>query len=365
MLNTKDQKNLLEIKDAVLAWFFENHKNYSFRNNRTPYRVWISEVLLQQTRMGAALQKIEKFLDTFPDLQSLAEASEEQVLTSFKGLGYYNRARNLHKGAKLLMTHYDSFPARYTELIHIPSIGEYTAAAIASICFGEHIPVIDGNIKRIYARLFEINYRINKKDFIIHLKQMLDYIFALKKNNPGDINEAFMQFGQIVCKPKNPECSKCVIKDKCKAYFHRTTKLYPVTEKSILKKDVKWKIYFLVHEKSVLINKYQDFFLLNTHNGFPSVIEMEDEVIFSATGDVFKNYLRHHRTQKFFAGPRHTITHYKIKFEFCVTHLKEKDQLGDNVYWHPVNVTDNLLISSGLLKTWRQALDTHIARGGT
>ena len=142
------------IRNSISIWFKENRENHFFRQNRSAYTVWVSEVALQQTRIQAAIEPLKLFLKAFPNLNSLANADESEVLFNFRGLGYYNRARNLHKGAKYIVNNLSGeFPNTYDELLKVPSIGEYTAAAISSIQFAEKKAVIDGNVNRIVARI--------------------------------------------------------------------------------------------------------------------------------------------------------------------------------------------------------------------
>lgn len=367
-MNTPETNKLSEIKNEALDWFYKNRENYSFRNNRTPYRVWISETILQQTRMNAALEKMETFFSCFPDLHSLASAKEEEVLNAFKGLGYYNRARNLHKGAKFILSKYDNLPARYDQLLEIPSIGPYTAAAIASICYGENIPVIDGNIKRIFSRIFGLKHEIKDRKFINELNSLLLIMFNDDVAQPGDLNEALMEFGQKICKVRNSQCESCVIQNNCYAYKNNEVDKFPFIEKLKSKIMVNWKLYFFVNNKRVLLNKYHNFYLLKNHNGFPSIIEMNEKKIFSTHGYVYEKFLLTNDSHQFDKGARHTITNHQIRFMYCIIELSdfEADQIkDDDLFWSRFEEVENLLVSSGLYKTWNSVRSAMIARGGT
>lgn len=360
-----NKTRILEIKNAIMQWFIQNRQNYSFRNNRNPYRVWVSETILQQTRINAALEKMEFFFSNFPDLHSLANARQEEVVAAFKGLGYYNRARNLHKGAKFILERYKDLPPEYDLLLEIPSIGPYTAAAIASISFGKRTPVIDGNIKRIFARIFEISDEIKSRTFMDTLKLLLFLFFEDGKDHPGDLNEAFMEFGQKICKAKIPECDVCMISARCYSHINSNTANFPVIASRKEKTNVKWRVYFLLNQGNVLLNTYDNFFFLKNHTGFPSVLEINGKILFSAKGilqnDILSNFISH----DFQKGPRHSITNYNISFEYCIMDINLDNFEQENLFFCPRGKIDQHLVSSGLDKVWTNALSQIIARGGT
>lgn len=353
-----------EIRSIILDWFLENREEYFFRQNRTPYKVWISETILQQTRMKAGIEKMEFFFSCFPDITSLANAKEEEVLVAFQGLGYYNRARNLHKGAKFILNTYKTFPEEYGQLLEVPSIGPYTAAAISSICYGKNIPVIDGNIKRIFSRLFELKSEISSPDFLNDLNSILSQMFNHEVKKPGDLNEAFMEFGQKICKVKIPQCKECLISLYCQANKSGKVNQYPVITKKKMKIQVNWKLYIIVQNNHVLLCKFNDFYFLKNHTGFPSLLEMENKILFSTHGDLKKNILIKHNSHHFENGPRHTITHHQISFRYCLLSQDSMEMPGTDVFWCPIADVEKWIVSSGLLKTWKLALHK-IARGGT
>lgn len=356
------------LRRQVLDWFYANRENYFFRNNRTPYRVWVSETILQQTRMNAALDKIEHFLNCFPGIEALAEAREEDVLAAFKGLGYYNRARNLHKGARFILENFGQFPSEYEDLLTVPSIGPYTAAAIASISFGRHIPVIDGNIKRILARIFRLEYEIKDPVFLTSLSEILKTIFDSRENHPGDLNEALMEFGQKTCRAKNPQCADCFFQKHCLAFENNLVSSLPVIKKPGAKKIVTWKLYFFIRGDQVLLNRFTDFYLLKNHIGFPSVLEIGENCFFSTKGKWHEKFLKDHRGHEFLPGRRHSITDHQIRFMYSIVKLNEREiqpALDEELFWWPLESVETRLVSSGLHKTWATVLGQIIARGGT
>ena len=218
---------------ATLARWYESHKReLPWRSDPSPYHVWLSEVILQQTRVNQGLDYFNRFIERWPALSDLAHASEEEVLKMWQGLGYYSRARNLLKCAQQVLEDHDgNFPADHEQLLKLKGIGRYTAAAIASIAFGLPYAVIDGNVYRVLARLFDIDTPINKDAGIKVFAQLADEL--LDKEQPGRHNQAMMEFGALHCTPRNPDCLHCPIQSHCLAFAHGTVGQRPQKEKTI------------------------------------------------------------------------------------------------------------------------------------
>lgn len=201
----------------LLTWYDRNARQLPWRSFPTPYRVWVSEIMLQQTRVETVLPYFERFLLRFSDLVTLASASQEEVLRLWEGLGYYSRARNLHKAAQLILSeHAGQLPAFAVELERLPGIGHYTAAAIASIAFGEPVAAVDGNIKRIYSRILALQETLGSAGFE---KVVEDYAqTVLPPERPGDFNQALMDLGSNLCLPRQPVCLACPAQNHCLAF---------------------------------------------------------------------------------------------------------------------------------------------------
>ena len=215
------------IQDTLINWYEENHRDLPWRNNPTPYEVWLSEVILQQTRVNQGMDYYLRFTEKWPTVNDLAQTSEEEVLKMWQGLGYYSRARNLHYCANQVVKQYKGkFPADFEKLKHLKGIGVYTAAAIASIAFNLPYAVVDGNVYRVLARLFDINTPINNNEGQKLFTQLADEL--LNKNQPGLHNQAMMEFGALLCTPKNPNCLLCPLQAQCLAFAHQTVMLRPV-----------------------------------------------------------------------------------------------------------------------------------------
>ncbi len=206
----------MNFSDKILLWYAENKRQLPWRSTRDPYKIWLSEIMLQQTRVAQGLPYYHKFLKNFPTVFHMAEASEEAILKLWQGLGYYSRARNMHYTAQQIVEEYHgSFPENYAELLKLKGVGEYTASAIASICFGEKVPVVDGNVYRVLARYFGIGLPINSTKGIKYFKQLAAEVMGHK--NIRDYNQGIMEFGAIQCSPRNPDCLHCPLGDGCKA----------------------------------------------------------------------------------------------------------------------------------------------------
>ncbi len=202
------------VKTKLLPWFAANKRSMPWRTNRSPYRVWISELMLQQTRVDQATPYFHRFMKRFPSLKSLAAASQEDVLKMWEGLGYYSRARNLHKAARLIVAERGGrFPNTAEEIIELPGVGSYTAAAIGSLAFNLDLAVLDGNVIRVLSRLFAYSKNSRSSAAKKELQRMADDL--LVKGSAGDFNEAMMELGATVCLPRNPDCGACPLARVC------------------------------------------------------------------------------------------------------------------------------------------------------
>ncbi|MFP9116475.1 A/G-specific adenine glycosylase [Flavobacterium sp. RNTU_13] len=201
----------------LIDWYLQNRRDLPWRKTPHPYPVWLSEIMLQQTRVAQGLPYFNKFIAAFPTVQDMANAPEEKVLHLWQGLGYYSRARNLHATAKMVAFDLGgSFPDSYAGLLKLKGVGDYTAAAIASICYGEAVPVVDGNVYRVLSRYFGITTDISssgaKKEFTALAASLMP------AGQASAFNQAMMEFGALQCVPKSPDCAACIFNDTCAAY---------------------------------------------------------------------------------------------------------------------------------------------------
>lgn len=231
---------------SIIDWYKFNKRDLPWRQSANPYNIWISEIILQQTQVKQGLEYYNRFIRLFPNVVSLASVSQQEVLLAWQGLGYYSRARNLHAAAHQIVDQYNGeMPGTYSELIKLPGIGSYTAAAIASIAFGEPHAVVDGNVYRLLSRCFSVELPIDTgegKRFFTNLANEL-----LDSTNPGDFNQAMMELGALVCTPANPDCALCPLRTMCNSYRTGNPLDFPVKSRRTLKGDRYF--YYFAHER--------------------------------------------------------------------------------------------------------------------
>ena len=217
----------MNFSKLLIDWYLKNKRDLPWRQLKDPYAIWLSEIILQQTRVAQGWAYYEKFLTQFPSVFDLAAASEQEVIKCWQGLGYYSRARNLYKAAQIIVKdHHGKMPKTYDALQQLPGIGDYTASAIASICFGENTPVVDGNVYRFLGRFFGITTPINSSKGAKEFKELAFELIDSK--DPATFNQAIMEFGALQCKPQNPNCFACPFQSKCVAFDKNTIKSLPV-----------------------------------------------------------------------------------------------------------------------------------------
>ncbi|MFD2567157.1 A/G-specific adenine glycosylase [Pseudotenacibaculum haliotis] len=222
----------MNFSNTLIYWYLQNNRELPWRKTKDPYLVWLSEIMLQQTRIAQGLSYYLKFSEAFPKVENLANAEESTVLKMWQGLGYYSRARNLHFTAKYITQDLQGvFPSTYKELLKLKGVGDYTASAIASICFDEPTAVVDGNVYRVLARYFGIHTPINSTKGIKEFKALAQSMIDVEQ--PGTFNQAIMDFGSLQCKPQNPNCEECPINNSCVANEKGLTKILPIKEKKI------------------------------------------------------------------------------------------------------------------------------------
>ncbi|MGY8943774.1 MAG: A/G-specific adenine glycosylase, partial [Flavobacteriales bacterium] len=222
----------MKFSNTLIYWYLQNNRELPWRKSKNPYFIWLSEIMLQQTRVAQGLAYYLKFTTSFPTVFDLAKADESTVLKMWQGLGYYSRARNLHFSAKQISKELNGvFPSTYEEIIKLKGIGDYTASAISSICFNEPTAVVDGNVYRVLSRYFGINTPTNSTLGIKEFKTLAQTL--IDTSQPGTYNQALMDFGALHCKPQNPLCETCPFSDSCVAFEKKLTKELPVKEKKI------------------------------------------------------------------------------------------------------------------------------------
>jgi len=261
----------------LLKWYQENKRILPWRENKNPYCIWISEIMLQQTRIEAVKRYYARFMKELPTIQDLANVPEERLLKLWEGLGYYNRARNLQKAAKVIDENYEGeMPNTYEKLITLSGIGEYTAGAIASIAYNEKIPAVDGNVLRVIARVLASNKDVllpeTKKEVTERLKNLMQN--QTKDFQSGDFNEALMELGELICLPNGePDCQECPLQNICLAYKKGLTQELPIRVKKLKRKEEDKTVFLLVSQKGkIAIRKRNEKGVLNGMYELPNSV---------------------------------------------------------------------------------------------
>ena len=334
------EKSNLTFSEKLKDWYEKHKRPLPWRSSSDPYVIWLSEVILQQTRVKQGLPYFNAFLERFPDVASLATASQDEVLKLWQGLGYYSRARNMHSAAQQVLDEFNGeFPNAYDDLIKLKGVGDYTAAAIASISNDERVAVVDGNVFRVLSRMFGMKEPINStkgiKKFRAKAKELLP------KENTGVHNQAIMEFGALHCLPRNPHCSSCPFAHGCHAFQNDLQQDLPVKIKKSKVKTVHMNyLVFIDENRKTLIQQRQenaiwkglfDFPLIESTESIPqSTVEGHEKFINIVRKQPYSLYLYNSRPTK------HLLTHRKLFAHFWVVEVNDINDLNTNA----LKVTD-------------------------
>lgn len=269
--------NFQQILAPLLSWYRAEKRDLPWRNTPSPYQVWVSEIMLQQTRVEAVKEYYLRFLRALPTVQDLAECEEEKLLKLWEGLGYYSRVRNMQRAAKLVVALYGGeFPCDVEALKSLPGIGSYTAGAIASIAFGMPTAAVDGNVFRVASRLEENATVISDPKYRKYLESSLSAIYPDSPKDCSDFTQSLFELGALICKPQNPDCGRCPLNGLCKAYHHATQTNYPVLPKKKEKRTEKVYVFLIETPEGYCIRRRENG-VLRGMNEFPSQVVIFDE----------------------------------------------------------------------------------------
>lgn len=304
---------------SLVKWYKINKRDLPWRETTDPYKIWLSEIILQQTRVNQGLPYFHKFITSFPDIKALAAASEQSVLSLWQGLGYYSRARNMHSSAKnLVENNAGKLPGTYNELLKVKGIGKYTAAAIASFAYKERTPVVDGNVFRVLTRVFGIDKDISTSSGINDIYTLAWEL--IPKNDPDLYNQAIMEFGALHCTPANPQCEICPLADICFAKKHELQSVLPIKSKK-LKKKTRYFNYLCVRHKNN--------FLMRERRGNDIWKGLFEVPLFEEAALQSKDELLQRFNEKKFTIDKetkmfkHVLSHQTIFARFTVIEIKE------------------------------------------
>ena len=259
-----------DLTSKLISWYRQNKRDLPWRRTKDPYLIWLSEIILQQTRINQGLPYYLKFAKQFPTVHHLAKAEEKEVLKLWQGLGYYSRARNLHSASKYISKDlHGKFPSTYNEIIKLKGVGQYTAGAIASIAFNEPKPVVDGNVFRVLSRYFGISTPIDsgkaKKEFYALAENLID------RKAPAQFNQAMMEFGSLQCTPMNPDCSNCILHMSCSAFAEKKVGSLPVKMKKTRSRNRYFNYLVFRKGKKVLTRERTQNDIWKGLNDFPCI----------------------------------------------------------------------------------------------
>lgn len=326
--------------DTLIHWYRNNKRDLPWRNTHDPYLIWLSEIILQQTRVEQGMPYYLRFSEQFPDVQSFAAASEDDILRLWQGLGYYSRGRNMLKTARIVVANFNGkFPTAHRDLIKLTGIGDYTAAAISSFAVNEAKAVVDGNVYRLLARYFGIDTPINSTKGKKQFQEVADEL--INTNNAGEHNQAMIEFGALQCKPKSPNCPDCPFIFSCFAYQNRKVNELPVKLKKLKIRERFFYFFLMEKHHQILIKRRgsqdiwaglhdlpslefterTDFEAITSHQDFQSFFP--DNVIIHAVSDEIK----------------HVLTHQRIYARFVhIDNFKEESMVKND--WFLVNIND-------------------------
>ncbi len=307
----------MTITESLLHWYEQNKRPLPWRETRDPYKIWLSEVILQQTRVAQGMDYYHRFLIAFPDVQSLAKADEQDVLKLWQGLGYYSRARNMHHTAKEIVEKQNGvFPHSSEGLKKLKGIGDYTAAAIASICFDEAIAVLDGNVARVISRLYAIDTPVDTNTGRRIITDLADNL--LDTHHPGTFNQAVMELGALVCTPQSPDCKNCPLAFACEALKCKQVENFPV--KTPKKAATIRHLNYLVISFS---KDHQEFILMRKRTGNDIWKNMYDFPCIETENDAETALvLNQSESQKMFGGLPYIVKHVSGEYIHILSHRK-------------------------------------------
>lgn len=343
----------MSFSEKILKWYADHKRELPWRATRDPYKIWLSEIMLQQTRVAQGTPYYHKFIEAFPTVYDLANSEEDKVLKLWQGLGYYSRARNLHATAKMVVDTYDgNFPTTYKELKTLKGVGDYTASAIASICFDIPEPVVDGNVYRVLSRYFGVELPINSTEGIKYFKSLAKEVMNVE--HIRDYNQGIMEFGAIQCTPKKPYCSICPLNDSCVALKEGKIGMLPI---KINKTKIKHRYFnylvFLDKQKKTLLQQRKAKGIWQNLYQFPL---LESEKVW--TLDELRNTLSKHNFPKatdirsFNEQPIvHKLSHQHLHTTFWILNIG--GPMANGIPWKRIHSFPVPVLIADFLKTFK------------
>ncbi len=348
----KKTLDLTAVPAPLLQWYDEHKRTLPWRENTDPYRVWVSEIMLQQTRVTAVIPYYERWMRALPTVRDLAEANEQQLMKLWQGLGYYSRARNLQKAARVVMEEYGGrFPDTYGELLNLPGVGEYTAGAVASIAFKQRVGAVDGNVLRIAARIGALRENILDPQVKKTVRNALDE--AMPEKRSGDLNQALMDLGATVCLPNGaPLCDVCPLAGMCEARRQGIEKELPFREKKKPRRVEKMTVYLLLRDGTVALRKRGENGLLAGLWEFPNVPGAVEEESAAAPLSDWGLTAREWKRE---LSAKHIFTH--VEWHMSGYAVSVTGQGPEEFVWADRNMLETLAVPAAFKKYYAECME--------
>jgi A/G-specific adenine glycosylase len=328
--------------ERLIGWYHTKKRDLPWRKTEDPYKIWLSEVILQQTRVAQGLPYYEKFVEQYATIQALADADEKEVLRLWQGLGYYSRARNMHATAKIIVNDFGGiFPNTYDGLLKLKGIGPYTAAAIASFAFDEKVAVVDGNVYRVLARIFGVETDISSHAAKKVFEDLANKLIS--DDSPSVYNQAIMEFGATHCMPANPACMFCVFHYDCVANATGKQAFLPVKSKKVKVKNRFFNYFVIEKDNHFLMNPriekdiwsgLYDFYLLESEDKLVALEEIENDFL----QEVLSKSIIKNVSENF----KHILTHQRIEAKFWHLILNDEVKISENYHFYSLEEIEEL-----------------------
>lgn len=328
--------------ELLIRWYHTKKRDLPWRKTKDPYKIWLSEVILQQTRVAQGSPYYEKFVENYPTVMDLAKADEQEVLRLWQGLGYYSRARNMHITAKIVVQDFDGiFPNTYEGLLKLKGIGPYTAAAIASFAFDEKVAVVDGNVYRVLARVFGVETDISSHEAKKVFSELANELISTE--SPSIYNQAIMEFGAIHCTPANPDCMFCVFAESCVANAKRMQSILPIKSKKVKVRNRFFDYFVIEQNENFLMHQrpegdiwagLNDFYLVESEEKLSEVDEINDDFLNKVLSKaIIKNSSE---------SVKHILSHQRIEARFWHIVLNDEVAFPVGYEFYSLNEVENL-----------------------
>ena len=338
------------VGEKVVRWYKKENITMPWRKTFEPYNIWISEIMLQQTQVHTAIPYYARWINKFPNIKVLSKAQIDQVLKIWEGLGYYKRAHNIYDSSKIIIKTYNGkIPKTYVELISLKGIGDYTASAILSIAYNKPHPVVDGNIKRVFSRLFSI-----KQPLKIIQKAKKEMLLYMSDSQPRDVNQALMDFGREICSPQLPKCDLCILNQSCKAYVNNEVFKYPPKNKVKIKPTYNVIVGLIWKNNKLLISKRKKEKLLGGLWELPGGKKNNNEQTTACLKrEIFEELDIHIDIKQRFGSIKHQYSHFNINLiGYCCDYKKgrAKPLSSDEIKWITLKQIKNFAFPKSTLK---------------